>query len=107
VSLGATALAVALTAAMFQIIGARRTRLVAQIVGAVIGGLFVIGLQIAALFSTGTISRLSFLRSEVVLAYSPSLDSPAWWPARAALGDVSSMAAVGLLSVIAFVERRH
>lgn len=102
VSLVATALAVALTAAMFQIIGPRRTRLVAQIVGAVIGGLFVIGLQIAALFSTGTMSRLSFLQSEVVLAHVPELDSLAWWPARAALGDVSSMVVVGVLSFVVF-----
>ncbi len=102
VSLVATALAVALTAAMFQIIGPRRTRLVAQIVGAVIGGLFVIGLQIAALFSTGTMSRLSFLRSETVLAHVPAVDSVGWWPAGAALGDVSSMVVVGFLSIVVF-----
>jgi ABC-2 type transport system permease protein len=102
VALVATALAVALTALMFQIIGPKRARLVAQISAAVIGGLFVIGLQIAALFSTGTMSRLSFLQSEFVLAHAPSLDSVVWWPARAALGDASLMPVVGLLSVIVF-----
>mgnify|MGYP000928185007 CR=1 FL=1 len=102
VALVATALAVALTAALFQTIGAARTRLIAQIVAAVIGGLFVIGLQIAALFSTGTMSRLSFLQSETVLAHAPALDSLLWWPARAALGDVGATLAVGLFSAALF-----
>ncbi len=102
VALVTTALAVVLTAGMFQAIGPKRTRLVAQIVAAVVGGLFVIGLQIAALFSTGTMSRLSYLQSEVVLAHAPGPDSVAWWPARAALGDVSAMLAVALASVAVF-----
>ena len=42
----AAALAVALTVALFRLIGPKRTRLVAQIVAAVIGAAFVIGLQI-------------------------------------------------------------
>jgi len=68
VSLIATALAVVLTVLLFQTIGPKRTRLVAQIVAAVIGGIFVIGLQMAAMFSTGTMSRLAFLRSKYVVA---------------------------------------
>ena len=58
----ATALAVALTLALFRTIGVKRTRLVAQIVAAVIGAAFVIGLQIAAILSYGSIS-LSPLQS--------------------------------------------
>ena len=53
----AAALAVALTVALFRIIGPKRTRLVAQIVAAVIGAAFVIGLQVAAILSYGTLSR--------------------------------------------------
>ena len=56
--MAATALAVALTVALFRAIGPKRTRLVAQIVAAVIGAAFVIGLQVAAILSTGTLSRL-------------------------------------------------
>ena len=59
----ATALAVALTVALFRAIGPRRTRLVAQIVAAVIGAAFVIGLQVAAILSYGTLSRGSVLQS--------------------------------------------
>jgi ABC-2 type transport system permease protein len=87
VSLTATALAVMLTIMMFRSIGPKRTRLAAQIVAAVISGIFVIGLQIGAMFSTGTMSRLAFLRSKAVLDRAPGLASIAWWPARAALGD--------------------
>ncbi len=95
----ATALAVALTAAFLRTIGARRTRLVAQIVAAVIGAAFVISIQIAAILSTDDLSRFSVLQSETAIALAPDLDSVAWWPARAALGDVTALALVLAASV--------
>jgi len=94
VSAVATALATALTVTLFQIIGPRRTRLAAQLAAAMIGGAFVIGLQLAAMFSAGTNSRLAFLRSQTVLARVPGIHSVLWWPARAALGDGMMVAAV-------------
>jgi ABC-2 type transport system permease protein len=103
VSLIATSVAIVLTASLFQTIGPKRTRLVAQIVAAVIGGLFVIGLQLAAMFSTGTLSRLAFLRSPYVLAHAPKLTSVLWWPARASLGEMYALCAVMLASVAAFL----
>ena len=60
----ATAVAVALTVALFRALGPKRTRLVAQVVAAVIGAAFVIGLQVAAILSYGTLSRGDLLRSE-------------------------------------------
>ena len=81
-----TAFAVALTVALFRAIGAKRTRLIAQIVAAVIGAAFVIGLQIVAILSYGTVS-LSPLQSAWLIAHVPDPGSPVWWPARAALGD--------------------
>ena len=57
VSLITTAVAVLLTVYLFRLIGPRRTRLAAQIAAAIVGGLFVIGLQSAAMFSGGTLSR--------------------------------------------------
>jgi ABC-2 type transport system permease protein len=89
VAMGATAaaLAVGLTVALFRLIGPKRTRLVAQVVAAVVGAAFVIGLQVAAILSYGTISRVSVLQSQAVLAHAPNLASILWWPARAALGD--------------------
>lgn len=103
VALTATAIAMILTAALFQTIGPRRTRLAAQIAAAVIGGAFVIGLQFAALFSTGMMSRLAFLQSDVVLAHAPALGSLFWLPAEAALGDVRALIVVIALSAAFFV----
>jgi ABC-2 type transport system permease protein len=100
-TLGATAaaFAVALTVALFRAIGPRRTRLIAQIVAAVIGAGFVIGLQIAAIVSYGTLSRTAWLGSATLVAHAPGLASPLWWPARAMLGDVRALAAVVIASL--------
>ncbi len=95
----ATALAVGLTVALFRLIGPKRTRLVAQVVAAVIGAAFVIGLQVAAILSYGTLSRVLVLQSETVLALAPGPDSILWWPARAALGDVAALAGVLAVSL--------
>ena len=96
VAMGAAAgaLAVGFTVALFRIIGPRRTRLVAQVVAAVIGAAFVIGLQVAAILSYGTISRVTVLQSNAVLAHAPDLGSIVWWPARAAMGDWLALIAV-------------
>jgi ABC-2 type transport system permease protein len=88
----ATALAVALTTALFRLIGPKRTRLVAQIVAAVIGAVFVIGLQAGAILSYGTPSRIAFLESDTVMALAPAIESSVWWPTRAILGDVAALA---------------
>ena len=102
VSFVATSLGAILTVALFHIIGPRRTRLAAQIAAAVIGGVFVIGLQLAALFSTGTTSRAAFLKSQTVLSHVPDLHSAVWLPARAALGDMHALAVV-LLATFALL----
>ena len=96
----ATALAVALTVLLFRTIGPKRTRLVAQIVAAVIGAAFVIGLQVAAILSYGTLSRGDVLRSDAVLAVTPDVGSVVWWPAWAALGDGVALAGVVVFSLI-------
>ena len=90
----AAALAVALTIALFRTIGAKRTRLVAQIVAAVIGASFVIGLQVAAILSYGNLSRFSALQSEWLIAHAPDSGSALWWPARAVLGDPAALVVV-------------
>jgi ABC-2 type transport system permease protein len=90
----ATAAALALTIALFRIIGAKRTRLIAQIVAAVIGAAFVIGLQVAAILSAGKLSRYAALQSDWMLRHAPDTASAFWWPARAVLGDYVALAAV-------------
>ena len=96
----ATAAALALTVALFRIIGAKRTRLIAQIVAAVIGAAFVIGLQVAAIFSAGNLSRYAALQSEWMLKHAPDTSSAFWWPARAVMGDYVALAAVALFGIV-------
>jgi ABC-2 type transport system permease protein len=95
----AAAVALAVTFALFRLIGPRRTRLLAQIMAAVIGAGFVIGLQVGAILSYGTLSRTAILQSKTLLALAPAPDSILWWPARAALGDGMALAAVLALSI--------
>ena len=96
----ATALAVAMTVALFRAIGPKRTRLVAQIVAAVIGAAFVIGLQVAAILSYGTISRTDVVQSDAVLTHAPDVGSVLWWPARAVVGDGAALGGVLALSFL-------
>jgi ABC-2 type transport system permease protein len=87
IGLSAAAVAVAVTIVLFRLIGPSRTRLVAQILAAIVGAGFVIALQIAAILSYGTLSRFAVLTSEAAAEFAPDLESLVWWPARAALVD--------------------
>ena len=87
----AAALGLALMIALFRIVGPRQTRLLAQIVAAVIGAGFVIGVQAAAILSYGSLSRWTVLQSEALIARAPAPDSPLWWPARAMMGDTAAL----------------
>jgi ABC-2 type transport system permease protein len=91
IGLSAAAVAIAVTILLFRTIGPRRTRLVAQVVAAVIGAGFVIALQIAAILSYGTLSRFAILTSDAAAAFAPGPDSMLWWPARATLGDSEAL----------------
>ena len=95
----AAAFAVALTIALFRTIGPKRTRLIAQIVAAVIGASFVIGLQVAAILSYGSLSRFAPLQSETVIRHAPDAGSALWLPARAALGDPVALVIVAALGL--------
>jgi len=98
--LAAAALAVAVTSVLFKSIGPQRTRVVAQILAAVVGAAFVIGLQVGAILSFGTLSRFDFLRSATFVAQAPEIGSMIYWPARAMLGDLMALAGVLSLGVI-------
>jgi ABC-2 type transport system permease protein len=100
VGAAAAAIAAVATTALFETIGAKRTRLVAQIVAAVVGAGFVIVLQLAAIVSTGTLSRLTFLASAPIVAIAPDARSAVWWPARAVFGDAAALAALAGASLL-------
>jgi ABC-2 type transport system permease protein len=104
----AVAVAVMLTVGLFRTIGPKHTRLCAQIVAAVIGASFAIGLQLAAILFYGYPSRVAVLQSEAVIRYAPDSGSILWLPARAILGDlppllvVLSISAITLAATICF-----
>ncbi|AWM03610.1 permease [Bradyrhizobium amphicarpaeae] len=110
--LSAAAVAIAITILLFRLIGPARTRLIAQILAAIIGAGFVIALQVAAIMSYGTLSRFTILTSGSVAAHAPDVDSIWWWPARAAMGDgealllLLALALVLLGSVMAIFSHR-
>lgn len=98
----AISVAVALTAALFRSIGPKRTRLVAQIIAAVIGAAFVIGLQLVAIRSYRTISGFMVLQSDLVIDIAPEIGSILWWPARGALGDAHALIAMLGIGAVVF-----
>jgi ABC-2 type transport system permease protein len=99
-AMATVAVAVMLTVGPFRTIGPKHTRFGAQIVAAVIGASFVIGVQLAAILSYGTLSRVAFLRSEAVIRYAPDSVSTLWLPARAILGDMLALVVVFGISAI-------
>src|SRR6516164_3215647 len=100
VGLSAAAFAIAITILLFRLIGPARTRLIAQILAAVIGAGFVIALQIAAILSYGTLSRFAVLTSDAAAAYAPDPGSLLWWPARAILGDSQALLLLLAMSLV-------
>lgn len=88
----AGAIAVAITLALFRLFGPRRTRIIAQVIAAIIGASFAIGIQVIAIVNYGTLSRRSFLTAPETLARLPPAESLLWLPARAAMGDPAALA---------------
>jgi ABC-2 type transport system permease protein len=90
----AAAIAVAVTVLLFRLIGPRRTRFVAQVLAAAVGAAFVIGIQIGAILSYGTLARSMFIFSDRFIQSAPGVDSPLYLPARAILGDMPAFVVV-------------
>ena len=93
-AIAATALGMAITFALFRTVGPKRTRLTAQIIAALVGAAFVIGVQALAILSANTLSRFAALQSELLLGIAPDMESPFWWPARAIMGDAGALLGV-------------
>lgn len=98
----ATALAVLITITLFKAIGARRTRLIAQIVAAVVGATFLIGTQVAAILAFGEMSRIALFSSTDVIASAPHVHSWLWVPARAVMGDPIALMVLVAVCAAAF-----
>jgi len=100
IGLSAAAIAIAVTLILFRMIGPSRTRLVAQILAAVVGAGFVIALQVAAILSYCTLSRFAVLTSDAAAGFAPDTTSLLWWPARAVLGDGEALLLLLAISLV-------
>ena len=102
----ATGLAILTTLGLFRTVGAKRTRFVAQIIAAVVGAGFLIGIQVAAILSLGSTAKFSLLSSNLILDAAPAVESWFWMPADAVMGNLGAAVLVfaaglaGLLFVI-------
>ncbi len=101
----ASALAVLSVLALFRTVGPKRTRLISQIVAAIVGAGFIIGIQAVAIVYYGSLSRFTLLQSPEVIALAPEVTSWLWLPARAAMGDMAALTglAVGAFGLFALV----
>ena len=97
----ATALGLLLAMAMFRVLGARRTRVVSQVLAALIGASAFLMLQARNILPRAEWSRLvaRFSRLQSV-GYDPHAIYA--WPARAVLGDPLPLAAVTVFCIAAF-----
>jgi ABC-2 type transport system permease protein len=94
----AAAIAVAVTIWLFKLLGPRRTRVVAQVVAAVVGAAFAIGIQVVAILNYGRFMQAGLLVSPDVAAALPGEGSFVWLPARAILGNYAALAVVMALA---------
>jgi len=106
----AAALAMLLTLAMVRVLGARRTRVVAQVVGALAGALLFLLSQAGNFLAHEKGPAASAMVQVMAAAQSLEAGSPLLLPARAALGDggaVAIIAALGLLAALLTVRLTH
>ncbi|MEO6013843.1 MAG: permease [Devosia sp.] len=94
----ATAIAVLITIGLFRTVGPKRTRLISQIIAAIIGAGFVIGIQAVAILHFGNMtSRFALFADPQFVASTPALDSLIWAPAKAALGDWGAVVGIAII----------
>jgi ABC-2 type transport system permease protein len=101
--LTSTSIAVAMTVALFHLAGPKRTRLIAQVLAAIMGAAFAIGIQVAAIMNNGSLSRGALLHSPAVLARMPGPQSWLWLPARGVMGDGAALGILLGVAVILYV----
>jgi ABC-2 type transport system permease protein len=96
----ATTSGLILAISLFGVLGARTTRLVAQVLSATLGVTFGMAAQIPNVIQVSGVSDLPGLTR--IAAMLPGPDSIAWWPARAALGEGWAMPALVAISILCF-----
>jgi ABC-2 type transport system permease protein len=93
-------LSVAITIGLFRLLGPRRTRLVAQVVAAVVGAAFAIGIQVFAIIHYGQPMQAGALLTTEFIAAFPGEESLFWLPARGMLGDIGATVVTVALALL-------
>lgn len=102
VSLAATGTGVLITLALFRTVGAQRTRLTAQILAAIVGAAFLIGMQVVAILSFGSMSRFTLFDPAFLANHAPSAGSFWWFAAHAVAGQTHAVFLILAASVLFF-----
>ena len=96
--------AMLMTLGLVRLIGARRTRIVAQVIGALSGALIFILSQVFAQFSSSMEARAAAAFARAVAGDGLlGVDSPLWLPGRALLGEPLPALGIVALALAAFV----
>jgi len=95
-------MAMLLTLGLVRVLGARRTRVVAQVIGALAGALLVIASQLQSLSSRQSQGRVQGL-IEGLLGQDGVTDNPLLLPARAMLGEPLPMLLLAFVAGLVFV----
>ncbi len=96
--------AMLLTLGLVRIIGARRTRIVAQVIGALAGAMIFILSQLFAQFSSSMEARAAAAFAQAFAADGPlGAASPVWLPGRALLGEPLPVLGFVVVAAAAFV----
>lgn len=101
-ALTTTGAGVLITLALFRTVGPQRTRLCAQILAAIVGAAFLIGMQVVAVLSFGSLSRFTLFDPAFLAAHAPDAASLWWFPAHAVAGQLPAVALVFVVSAVFF-----
>jgi len=101
-ALASTAIGVLLAQGLFRLLGARHTRLFAQILAGLIGVAFLFGINLRNILSDAA-KDIAVQNLTNAVAHVPAADSWAWLPARAALGEPLPFFIAAILCIALFV----
>ncbi|KQV93338.1 hypothetical protein [Pelomonas sp. Root1237] len=102
-ALATTALGLALTLALVRVLGARRARIVAQVLGTLMGGALAVLSQLPNVISAADLQQLLARLIRWAEPGGPlAPDSPVWFPGRALVGAPLPLLTVALVGVVGF-----
>ena len=107
-ALAVSSMGLALTLGLVRLLGARRARSVAQVIGSLVGAAIFLSSQLFNFLGKDGARRLFAQLAQWARTGGPlALDAPAWLPGRALMGDLRAMGVVFAVGIVAFVAVVH